>query len=41
MSNAQLASAGSVLAGILLLAWVATRPVTSPKKGGATVENAG
>jgi phosphatidylglycerol:prolipoprotein diacylglycerol transferase len=40
MSNAQLASAGSVLAGILLLAWVATRPVTNPKKGGAPVKDA-
>jgi phosphatidylglycerol:prolipoprotein diacylglycerol transferase len=40
MSNAQLASAGSAIAGILLLAWVATRPATSAKKNGAPVTDA-
>jgi phosphatidylglycerol:prolipoprotein diacylglycerol transferase len=40
MSNAQLASAGSVIAGVLLLAWVATRPASSPKKNGAPVKDA-
>jgi phosphatidylglycerol:prolipoprotein diacylglycerol transferase len=30
LSNAQLASAASVLAGILLIAWAATRPTRSP-----------
>jgi phosphatidylglycerol:prolipoprotein diacylglycerol transferase len=30
MSNAQLASAGSAVAGVLMLAWVATRPAVSP-----------
>jgi phosphatidylglycerol:prolipoprotein diacylglycerol transferase len=40
MSNAQLASAGSVIAGILLLVWVASRPSASLKKSGATAESA-
>jgi phosphatidylglycerol:prolipoprotein diacylglycerol transferase len=30
LSNAQLASAGTVIAGIALLAWAATRPVIAP-----------
>jgi len=30
LSNAQLASAGSVIAGIILIVWAATRPVTGP-----------
>jgi phosphatidylglycerol:prolipoprotein diacylglycerol transferase len=32
LSNAQLASAGSVLVGIALIWWAATRPVTEPVK---------
>jgi phosphatidylglycerol:prolipoprotein diacylglycerol transferase len=34
LSNAQLASAGSVLAGIALIAWTATRPLPGDKKAG-------
>jgi phosphatidylglycerol:prolipoprotein diacylglycerol transferase len=32
LSNAQLASAGTVLAGVLLIAWVAVRRVAGPEK---------
>jgi phosphatidylglycerol:prolipoprotein diacylglycerol transferase len=32
LSNAQLASAGSVLVGLVLVVWAATRPVPSPEK---------
>ncbi|MGA3048462.1 MAG: prolipoprotein diacylglyceryl transferase [Terracidiphilus sp.] len=38
LSNAQLASAGSVLAGIVLIWWAATRPATAPE--GAAMEKA-
>jgi len=38
LSNAQLASAGSVVVGIALIWWAATRPVTEPVKAGAQVE---
>jgi phosphatidylglycerol:prolipoprotein diacylglycerol transferase len=37
LSNAQLASAGAVLAGITLTLWAATRPATVTKKASATV----
>ena len=40
LSNAQLASAGSVVVGILLIAWAATRPVEEPVKARAAVERA-
>ena len=35
LSNAQLASLGSVVAGILLIMWAVTRPVTEPVKARA------
>jgi phosphatidylglycerol:prolipoprotein diacylglycerol transferase len=35
LSNAQLASAGSVIAGIVLIAWASTRPAAGPE-GAAT-----
>jgi phosphatidylglycerol:prolipoprotein diacylglycerol transferase len=35
LSNAQLASAGSVVAGIVLIWWAATRTVTEPVKARA------
>jgi phosphatidylglycerol:prolipoprotein diacylglycerol transferase len=38
LSNAQLASAGSVVAGIALICWVATRRVSGPDE--AAVEKA-
>jgi phosphatidylglycerol:prolipoprotein diacylglycerol transferase len=38
LSNAQLASAGAVLAGIALTAWAATRPAFPPRKAPAPVE---
>ena len=38
LSNAQLASAGAVLAGIALTAWAATRPAFTPLKVPAPVE---
>jgi phosphatidylglycerol:prolipoprotein diacylglycerol transferase len=38
LSNAQLASAGSVLAGAALIWWAARRPVTAPEKAGAVAE---
>jgi phosphatidylglycerol:prolipoprotein diacylglycerol transferase len=38
LSNAQLASAGSVLAGIALVWWAATRPATDPDEAAAAVE---
>jgi phosphatidylglycerol:prolipoprotein diacylglycerol transferase len=40
LSNAQLASAGSVVAGIAIIAWVATRKVTGPGKAAKIVETA-
>jgi phosphatidylglycerol:prolipoprotein diacylglycerol transferase len=40
LSNAQLASAGSVLAGAALLWWALTRPVTDPDEDAAAVEKA-
>jgi phosphatidylglycerol:prolipoprotein diacylglycerol transferase len=40
LSNAQLASAGSVLAGIGLVWWAATRPATDPDEAAAVVEKA-
>ncbi len=40
LSNAQLASAGCVLAGIGLLVWAATRHATSPDKAARTLEKA-
>jgi phosphatidylglycerol---prolipoprotein diacylglyceryl transferase len=38
LSNAQLASAGSVLAGILLIWWATMRPATEPERAGTAVE---
>lgn len=38
LSNAQLASAGSVVAGALLLVWLATRKASEPKQAVAAVE---
>ncbi len=38
LSNAQLASAGSVLAGIVLICWAATRPAIAPEEAAAAVE---
>jgi len=38
LSNAQLASAGSVLAGILLVWWASTRRETAPAKAGIVAE---
>ena len=38
LSNAQLASAGSVLAGIALICWAARRPATGPEKAANAVE---
>jgi phosphatidylglycerol:prolipoprotein diacylglycerol transferase len=40
LSNAQLASAGSVVAGVVLMWWAATRPVTEPEEAGAAVGKA-
>ena len=40
LSNAQLASAGSVIAGAALIWWAATRPVTGPDEAAETVEKA-
>jgi len=37
LSNAQIASAGAVLAGITLTLWAATRPTTVTKKASATL----
>jgi phosphatidylglycerol:prolipoprotein diacylglycerol transferase len=38
LSNAQLASAGAAVVGVVLLAWAARRPVTAPGKTRAPVE---
>jgi phosphatidylglycerol:prolipoprotein diacylglycerol transferase len=38
LSNAQLASAGSVIAGILLIVWASRRPATEPKTATSIVE---
>ena len=38
LSNAQLASAGAVLAGITLTAWAMTRPAFTPRKASAPVK---
>jgi hypothetical protein len=38
MSNAQLASVGSVVAGIALVAWAATRPLPGEKQADAAAE---
>jgi phosphatidylglycerol:prolipoprotein diacylglycerol transferase len=40
LSNAQLASAGSVLAGIALIVWVTTHPVASPDQAAQAHEKA-
>jgi phosphatidylglycerol:prolipoprotein diacylglycerol transferase len=40
LSNAQLAAAGSVAAGALLIAFVATRQVAGPEKAAGTVAKA-
>jgi len=40
LSNAQLASAGSMVAGISLIAWAASRPGTAPDEVVETVEDA-
>jgi phosphatidylglycerol:prolipoprotein diacylglycerol transferase len=40
LSNAQLASAGSVVAGIVLIWWASTRPVTGPVIAAKHVEKA-
>ena len=39
MSNAQLAAAGSVIAGIIVLAWVARRPAAALDEAGEAVGN--
>jgi phosphatidylglycerol:prolipoprotein diacylglycerol transferase len=39
LSNAQLASAGSIIAGIVLIAWASTRPVAGPE-GAVELEKA-
>ncbi len=38
LSNAQLASTGSVIAGLVLIWWAATRPSLGPERAGAAVE---
>jgi phosphatidylglycerol---prolipoprotein diacylglyceryl transferase len=38
LSNAQVASAGSVLAGIALVWWAATRPVIEPTESALAIE---
>jgi phosphatidylglycerol:prolipoprotein diacylglycerol transferase len=38
LSNAQLASAGAAIVGIILVCWAATRPVTKPGKAGVPLE---
>jgi phosphatidylglycerol:prolipoprotein diacylglycerol transferase len=40
LSNAQLASAGSVMAGILLIVWAATRPAAGPNEAAEALEKA-
>jgi phosphatidylglycerol:prolipoprotein diacylglycerol transferase len=40
LSNAQLASAGSVIAGVVLIWWAATRPATAPEGARVVVEKA-
>ena len=40
LSNAQLASAGSVIAGVVLIWWASTRPETGPDEAAAAVEKA-
>ena len=40
LSNAQLASAGSVLAGIALICWAARRPAVGPEESASAVERA-
>src|SRR6266568_6548372 len=40
LSNAQLASLGSVLVGVGLIWWAARRPLTAPEEAAATVEKA-
>ncbi len=40
LSNAQLASVGSVLAGIILIAWAASHKATGPQKASRAVEKA-
>jgi phosphatidylglycerol:prolipoprotein diacylglycerol transferase len=40
LSNAQLASAGSVVAGVALIWWAATRTVTEPEGAARAVEKA-
>jgi len=40
LSNAQLASAGSVIAGAALIWWAATRPATDPEEAAVAVERA-
>jgi len=40
LSNAQLASAGSVIAGVALVLWAATRPAIDPDEAALAVEKA-
>jgi len=40
LTNAQLASAGSVLAGIILVCWAATHPATGPDEAAQALEKA-
>ena len=40
LSNAQLASAGSAMAGVALIWWAATRPETGPDEAATAVEKA-
>jgi hypothetical protein len=40
LSNAQLASAGSVIAGVILLAWLAMRPANSPDEAADAIAKA-
>jgi phosphatidylglycerol:prolipoprotein diacylglycerol transferase len=40
LSNAQLAAAGSVVAGAMLIAWVTARQVAGPEKAAGTAAKA-
>jgi phosphatidylglycerol:prolipoprotein diacylglycerol transferase len=40
LSNAQLASAGSVIVGVVLVWWAATRTETGPEEAAEAVEKA-
>ena len=40
LSNAQLASAGSAIAGVMLIVWAARRPATAPDKAAEALRKA-